>query len=78
MTDDIVDIAIPANTQGPAETLGLTVTRSVADGARVRRVSRDDAEIVIACLHDYGFVARIVEPSPPSGSIRATHTPKPL
>jgi hypothetical protein len=59
--DDVVDIAIPANAQAAAEALGLVVTRSVTDGARVRRIARDDAEIAIACLHDYGFTARVVE-----------------
>jgi hypothetical protein len=71
---DFVDIAIPAKAQAAAEALGLVVSRSVTDGARVRRVTRDDAEIAIACLHDYGFAARIVEvntpndPRVPSGS----------
>ncbi len=58
---DIVDIAIPANAQAAAEALGLVVSRSVTDGARVRRIARDEAEIAIACLRDYGFAARIVE-----------------
>jgi hypothetical protein len=31
----IVDIAIPANAQGPAEALGLTVARSVNDALAV-------------------------------------------
>jgi hypothetical protein len=62
---EIVDIAIPANAQAVAEALGLTVSRSVTDGARVRRIPRDDAEIAVALLHDYGFVARIVEVTPP-------------
>ena len=74
---DIVDIAIPANAQAAAEALGLVVSRSVTDGARVRRVTRDEAKIAIACLRDYGFAARIVEastlndPLAPSGSPRA-------
>ena len=58
---DIVDIAIPAKAQAAAEALGLVVSRSVTDGTRVRRVTRDEAEIAIACLRDYGFAARIVE-----------------
>jgi hypothetical protein len=58
---DIVDIAIPANAQAAAEALGLVVSRSVTDGARVRRIARDEAEIAIACLRDYGFAPRIVE-----------------
>jgi hypothetical protein len=43
----------------------------------VRRVTRDEAEIAIACLRDYGFAARIVEvntpndPLAPRGSSRA-------
>ena len=45
---DIVDIAIPAKAQAAAEALGLVVSRSVTDGARVRRVTRDEAEIAIA------------------------------
>jgi hypothetical protein len=57
---DLVDIAIPANAQSVAESLGLVVSRSVTDGARVRRIARDEAEIAVACLHDYGVVARIV------------------
>ena len=74
---DIVDIAIPAKPQAAAEALGLVVSRSVTDGTRVRRVARDEAEIAIACLRDYGFAARIVEvttlndPLAPRGSSRA-------
>ena len=58
---DVVDIAIPANAQTLAESLGLVVTRSVTDGARVRQIARDEAEIALECLHDYGVAARIVE-----------------
>jgi hypothetical protein len=58
---EIVDVAIPANAQAVAESLGLVVSRSVTDGARVRRIPRDEAEIAIALLHDYGIVARIIE-----------------
>lgn len=57
----VVDIAIPASAQAAAEDLGLIVSRSVTDGARVRRIPRDEAEIAIACLQDYGIAARIVE-----------------
>ena len=47
---DIVDIAIPAKAQAAAEALGLVVSRSVTDGARVRRIARDEAEIaIVAC-----------------------------
>ena len=71
---DLVDIAIPANAQPGAEALGLVVSRSVTDGARVRRIRRDEAEIAVACLHDYGVAARIIEIDPPaaSGESRAT------
>jgi hypothetical protein len=62
---EFVDIAIPASAQAIAESLGLTVSRSVTDGVRVRRMPRDEAEIAIALLHDYGFVARIIEVEPP-------------
>jgi hypothetical protein len=62
---EIVDIAIPASAQAIAESMGLTVSRSVTDGVRVRRIPRDDAEIAIALLHDYGFVARIIEVEAP-------------
>jgi hypothetical protein len=58
---NFVDIAIPASAQTTAEDLGLVVSRSVTEGMRVRRIPRDDAEIAIACLQDYGFTARIVE-----------------
>jgi hypothetical protein len=72
--DDVVDIAIPASAQAVAESLGLKVTRSVTDGARVRRILRDEAEIAVAYLRDYGFAARIVEidrPDGPSGTRKA-------
>ena len=65
---DLVDIAIPAAAQAVAESLGLVVSRSVTDGARVRRIAPDEAEIAVACLRDYGFVARIIEASPHSGT----------
>jgi len=67
---DFVDIVLPSNAQAAAEALGLTVQRSVTDGARVRQIPRDEAEIAIECLRDWGFVARIAEPSDrsPSGS----------
>jgi len=63
---DLVDIVIPSQAQAAAEALGPTVTRSVTDGARVRRILRDDAEIAVVCLLDYGFAARLVEPNPRS------------
>jgi len=40
---DLVDIAIPANPQAAAETLGLKVSRSVTSGAQVRQIPRDEA-----------------------------------
>jgi hypothetical protein len=61
---DLVDVVIPAAAQSAAETLGLKVSRSVTTGVRVRRIPRDDAEIAVECLRDWGFSARIVEPSP--------------
>jgi len=65
---DLVDIAIPANAQAAAEALGLKVSRSVTCGARVRQVSRDDAEIAVECLRDWGFSARILDNAPPHGN----------
>ena len=61
---DLVDIAIPANAQVAAEGLGLTVHRSVTSGARIRRIPRDEAEIAVECLRDWGFSARIIEDMP--------------
>jgi hypothetical protein len=60
---DLVDIALPANAQAAAESLGLTVQRSVTTGTRVRRIPRDEAEIAVACLRDWGINARILEDS---------------
>jgi hypothetical protein len=56
---DLVDIAVPANAQAAAEALGLKVGRSITNGTWVRGVSRDEAEIAVECLRDYGFSARI-------------------
>lgn len=67
---DLVDIAIPANAQAAAEALGLKVSRSVTSGARIRQIPREDAEIALACLHDWGFSARILEDSDPSDRIK--------
>jgi hydrogenase maturation factor len=61
---DLVDIAIPANAQAATEALGLKVSRSVTSGARVRQIPREDAEIAIECLRDWGFAARIVDDAP--------------
>ena len=43
----LVDIALPAAAQAAAETLGLTVQRSVTSGARVRNLPRDEAQLAI-------------------------------
>jgi hypothetical protein len=61
---DLVDIVIPANGQIAAEALGLKVHRSVTTGARVRRIPRDEAEIAVECLRDWGVSARILEDAP--------------
>jgi hypothetical protein len=57
---DLVDILLPANAQTAAEALGLAVERSVTTGTRVRGIPRDEAEIAVACLRDWGITARIV------------------
>ena len=59
---DFVDIALPANAQAAAEALGLRVEYSITNGAWVRQVPRDEAEIAIECLRDWGVAARIREP----------------
>jgi hypothetical protein len=61
---DLVDIAIPAGAQAAAEALGLKVSRSVVCGVRIRQVDREDAELAIEFLRDWGFTARIVENTP--------------
>jgi hydrogenase maturation factor len=61
---DLVDIVIPANGQTAAEALGLKVHRSVTTGARVRQIPREEAEIAVECLRDWGISARIVEQAP--------------
>jgi cation transport ATPase len=58
---DLVDIALPAVAQAAAETLGLTVQRSVTSGARIRDIPRDEAELAIEYLREWGFAARILE-----------------
>jgi hypothetical protein len=73
---DLVDIALPANALAVAESLGLVVSRSVTDGARVRRITREEAEIAVACLHDYGVAARIIDVNPPSGPQLTRDTPR--
>jgi hypothetical protein len=69
-----VDIALPAKALAAAETLGLKVSRSVLTGLRARQVPREDAEIAIVYLREWGFLARIIEctpdgetPAPPLG-----------
>lgn len=62
---DLVDIAIPTNAQAAVEALGLSVSRSVTSGARVRQIPREDAEIAVEYLRDWGFSARILENAPP-------------
>jgi hypothetical protein len=63
---DLVDLAIPANAQAAAEALGLKVHRSVTSGARVRQIPRDEAEIAVACLRDWGISARVLDDAPRS------------
>jgi hypothetical protein len=53
-----------AAAQAAAETLGLTVHRSVTSGARVRDIPRDEAELAIEYLREWGFAARILEHTP--------------
>ena len=60
---DLVDLAIPANAQAAAEALGLKVHRSVTSGARVRQIPREEAEIALECLRDWGIAAHILEDS---------------
>ena len=57
---DLVDLAIPTNAQAAAEALGLKVHRSVTSGARVRQIPREEAEIALECLRDWGISARIL------------------
>jgi hypothetical protein len=64
---DLVDIALPAAAQATAEAFGLVVQRSVTSGARVRNVRRDEAELAIEYLREWGFTARMVEHSPEDG-----------
>jgi hypothetical protein len=60
----LVDVLIPANGQAAAEALGLKVHRSVTTGARIRQIPRDEAEIAIECLRDWGISARVIEDPP--------------
>ena len=61
---DLVDLVIPANAQEAAEALGLKVHRSVTSGARVRQIPREEPEIAVECLRDWGISARILEDAP--------------
>jgi hypothetical protein len=63
---DLVDIALPANAQAAAEALGLTVEYNITKGAWVRQIPRDEAEIAIECLGDWGIAARIREGAAPT------------
>ena len=58
---DLVDLVIPANAQAAAEALGLKVHRDVTTGSRVRQIPREEAEIAVECLRDWGISARILE-----------------
>lgn len=59
--DDLVDLALPANAQAAAEALGLRVHRDVTTGSRVRQIPREEAEIAVECLRDWGIAARILD-----------------
>jgi hypothetical protein len=61
---DLVDLAIPAYAQAAAEALGLKVHRNVTSGAWVRQIPREEAEIAVECLRDWGISARILVDSP--------------
>jgi len=61
---DLVDLAIPANAQAAAEALGLKVHRSVTSVARVRQIPREEAELALECLRDWGISARILGDTP--------------
>jgi hypothetical protein len=63
---DLFDLAIPTNAQAAAEALGLKVQRSVTSAARVREIRRDEAEIAVECLRDWGISARILDDTPRS------------
>ena len=67
---ELVDIAIPANAQTAAEALGLNVSRSVTSGTWVRQIPREDAEIAVECLRDWGFSARILAETPPENAVK--------
>ena len=58
---DLVDLALPANGLAAAEALGLKVHRDVTTGSRVRQIPREEAEIAVECLRDWGIAARILD-----------------
>jgi len=58
---DLVDLALLANGLAAAEALGLKVHRDVITGSRVRQIPREEAEIAVECLGDWGIAARILD-----------------
>ena len=58
---DPVDFEFSDDAQAAAGGLGLKVHRSVTTGARVRQIPREEAEIALECLRDWGISARILE-----------------
>jgi hypothetical protein len=73
---DLVDIALPAGGQTAAEALGLKVQRSVTTGTRIRGISREEAEIAVECLRDWGVAARILANPPRDGQTPQSDTPR--
>ena len=61
---DLVGIALPATAQAAAETLGLAVQHSVTIGARIRDIPRDEAELAVEYLREWGFASRILDRTP--------------
>jgi hypothetical protein len=58
---DLVDLALPANGLAAADALGLKVRHDVTTGSRMRQITREEAEIAVECLRDWGIAARIVD-----------------
>jgi hypothetical protein len=71
---ELVDIAIPANARAAAEALGLKVESSITKGAWVRQITRDEAEIAVECLRDWGFTARIRQGAAPDEPTKGRRT----
>jgi N6-adenosine-specific RNA methylase IME4 len=69
---DFFDVAIPADAQKAAEALGLKVHRNITTGASIRRLTRDEAEIAIECLRDWGFNVRVVERAPNGNLVKTS------